>query len=912
MKISFNNPIFMALIPVVVSFIVLMGIRMKSYGSIKKAIFITVRSVLSILLILALSGMNIFKTADTVTTIFCADLSASSREYVYNSKDFFDKSQKNIRENMLFGAVAFGTNAVLEKSVDENIFNWNFSSYIDDSATNIEESLKIASTVFDDDTSKRIVLVSDGSENMGDAIKQASVLKSKNIVVDAYIPKKDTGEEVQVTSIDVDKYINKNVWYDVGIVVDSTVNTTGVLRLYKDSSLVYNENVSITSGNNRFVIRDISEKGGNVVYRATIEPLEDTYTENNQIYESCYIDDVPYVMVIENNDSGREMKKLLEASKVNVVGVDANSSPTTVEQLDKYDAVVISDVNIDDLSQEFLQALDLYVKNLGGGLLVTAGENSLALGGYFNTPLENMLPINMQIKTEGENPNLGMIFVIDNSGSMDSANYGVSRMEMAKEAVIRSIDNLNPNDVVGVLSFDSTPTWVFEPALVGENSEAIKTEVAKMQPEGGTSILPALSEAGKKMEDVDAKIKHIVLLTDGQAETQGYENVISGMKDAGITLSTVAVGNGADTSLLKSLADKSNGRYYFTNEFTDLPKIFANETLLAGKDYINNREFFPKSSDYSDILSNISDTPMISGYISSSLKQGADLVLSTDEDEPLLATWQYGIGRTAVWTSDMNGRWTDSWLSSDSGTNIIKNTVSWVMKQKISEDISASANVLGGKSKIIIESDSSSNIKSMKGTVISFDNNEYSVDFKNVSSGVFEGELSDTREGAYIVNLDIVYSDGKSENINTSFNIHYPIEYDITKNRDGENTIKKIVEITGGKIIENPEDIYSYDMNNVLSETNLDSFLIFSSIVLLLFDIFIRRFSFVSDKIEKFIVNILGYKKIFKDMDKKVTVKKKDNPKVKPNKEVKDTSSVGSVANNTASTLLNNKKKRNR
>ena len=194
----------------------------------KRNFFTVIRSIVCILLILALSGIRFSKVTDTVTTIFAVDLSASNREAAEKSKEFFDQSKKYTDDNMRYGAVVFGSNSVVEKKPDENIFDWSFKGYVSDSSTNIEEGLKLSSTLFDDNTAKRIVLVSDGVENTGDVVKEAGILKSKNITVDAYIPEVNMGDEVQITSLNVDRYINRNVSYQVGVTIDSTINTNSV------------------------------------------------------------------------------------------------------------------------------------------------------------------------------------------------------------------------------------------------------------------------------------------------------------------------------------------------------------------------------------------------------------------------------------------------------------------------------------------------------------------------------------------------------------------------------------------------------------------------------------------------------------------------------------------------------------
>ena len=864
MKISFENPIIILFIPLIIFFIILFSRNIKYYSKFKKVFFITIRSIICILLILSISDMKILKITDNLTNVFVIDNSASNKNVIDKYKQMFIDAKEYKENNMYDGVVTFGSNAVIEKNVSKEDFDWNFKSYVYDDSTNIDEALKLSSSLFNDNTAKRIILFSDGNENVGDAIKQANILKSKNIVVDAYIPEMNIENEVQLTSINVDKYINKNINYEVAVIIDSLCDTEGILKLYKDDLLIYNNQININKGNNRFIINDISKEGGNVIYKAIIEPSIDTYVENNQIYESCYIEDIPSILILQENDSARELEKILKASKLNVVTMDSKSAPTNIEQLQKYNSIIISDVNIENISDEFLNSLDFYVKSLGGGLLVTGGENSFALGGYFGTNLEKMLPINMQIKTEGENPNLGIIFVVDNSGSMMNSEYGVSTMEIAKEAIIRSIETLNKEDILGVLSFDDLPSWVYEPSLLENNESIIKDKVAKIQPAGGTSILPALEEAYSKLKDVNSKLKHIILLTDGQAERNGYDSLMNDMESDNITLSTVAIGDGADTQLLERLANEGRGRYYFTNVFTDLPKVLLNETYIAGKDYINNKEFYPETTGNFDIISDIEEVPKLYGYISSSIKQGADMILQTDENEPLLATWQYGLGRTSVWTSDVNGKWTSDWLSSENGLKVFRNVISWILKKEIFNDIKVNAEISGNETLLRLEMPLNKEIKDINGKIISFDNKEYDINFETISSGILQSKFDDIREGSYIINLAITYNDMRTDYVNTSFNIHYPLEYDITKLDNGKSLINKIVNITGGKIINSKEDIYKGDISKVYSYIEINNILLILALLIFIFDVFVRRFYFISNKIEEiyfYFVNKISFKK---------------------------------------------------
>ena len=181
----------------------------------------------------------------------------------------------------------------------------------------------------------------------------------------------------------------------------------------------------------------------------------------------------------------------------------------------------------------------------------------------------------------------------------------------------------------------------------------------------------------------------------------------------------------------------------FSNEFSDLPEIFAKETFLAGKEYINERSFYPQVKDYSNILDGVDKVTALNGYISTSAKPRADVILQTDKEEPLLASWQYGLGRTIAWTSDLNGLWTEEFLSSAEGVNIFKNSVSWLISNKISSDIDVSAFVKDDKGNVRIELPKENTGKIVSADIISWDGKSYTTNLEIVAPNVYDTKMSE-------------------------------------------------------------------------------------------------------------------------------------------------------------------------
>ena len=565
--------------------------------------YTAMRMLLCAVLIVAMANPILSMRSDTTTTIFAADRSASTAEQEADILAFLQQAQEAKGEKDVLGRISFGKRAGVEQMPDvQNHIATGFLSVVEEGGTSLSAALRLAASILPQDSAKRVVLISDGKETEGDGIQQAQALAAQGISVDVYpLQSAEEVPEVQLTALELPEVIRPNTRYELALRVDANTDTTAQVRLYKEQTLIADETVTIRSGENRVVFSDLTERGGSVTYRAEVTAAQDTLSENNQMYAYTYIADIPRLLIVEQDDSGREWESML-SHQAAVTRLSAETAPTAMEQLAVYDGVILANVSAEHMPDGFLEALEVYVRTTGGGLLVSGGENAFALGGYRATVLEEILPVDMDLKTEGQEPDLTMIMVIGRSGSMMDGNYGVTRIDMAKEAAIRSLAHFQEGDRVGVIAFDSQAEWTAQPQDVHQNIQSLTEQIGSIQAQGGTSILPALQMAAEAMEQENTKQKHILLLTDGQAEQSGYAALLQRMQAQGITLSAVAVGSDADTRLLEYLADAGGGRYYFTDEFTDLPEIFAKEPVLAGKEFLNQRSFYPQQQDASDKL----------------------------------------------------------------------------------------------------------------------------------------------------------------------------------------------------------------------------------------------------------------------------------------------------------------------
>jgi uncharacterized membrane protein/uncharacterized protein YegL len=393
-------------------------------------------------------------------------------------------------------------------------------------------------------------------------------------------------------------------------------------------------------------------------FEAVVVAKDDTIFENNVARGAVRVSGRPKVLVIERDvREARHLEEALAAEEIDVEVRPPTGAPRELNDLLNYDVLVLSDVPADTMTLSQMELIKRYVREMGGGLIMLGGEHSFGLGGYYRTPVEDALPVRMPIRKNIEKPNLALVLVVDKSGSM-----GGAKIELAKEASIASAEVLRETDGFGLVAFDSLAEWIV-PMTDATDAEAITDAVARLVAGGGTNIYPALYEAYQALLDSEAKLKHIILLSDGHTTGGGYEELVSHIAADEITLSTVGVGEDADKDLLESMAEWGGGEAYFTTDFGAIPQIFTRETLRASKSMLIEEPFVPRARAGASVLKGVDlEFPFLLGYVATQKRDKADLILQSDYGDPVLAIWSYGLGRSAAFTSDAKARWAGDWI----------------------------------------------------------------------------------------------------------------------------------------------------------------------------------------------------------------------------------------------------------
>lgn len=885
MVINFERPYLLFLIPIAMFFIYYTAKKLGKMYNLRRRLIVFIRNCVFVLLILALSGLNIKWVVDTTTTIFAIDASDSMKDYRAEAESFVRSAVNKKSSKDQIGVVAFGDNALIETFVSKDAVFGKIDTEPRGIYTNIENALTTSISLIPQNTKKRVVLITDGEENEGNSSKIASTLVGQGIDFKVYKINSEVGKEAAVESITVPKSLRVGEEFSIVVVVESTVQTNAKLTIISGKDTASEERVQLQKGSNRFVFRDQVHTGGFKSYKVLMEPDIDTERRNNEASAFTNVLDEPRVLVVEDSPGeADEIAKILDATGMNYTKVNAQSVPGSLEALSVYKSIITCNVSAENLSDSFLNSLESYVRDMGGGFIATGGENSFALGGYFKTPLEKVLPVHMDLRGKKEIPDMSIVLVIDKSGSMTEGRGGITKLDLAKEAAARTLDSLRPKDQIGVLTFDDTNYWVVKPRKA-DNPEAIRDDIGTIRPGGGTSIIPALQEGYDAIRQTDTKIKHIILLTDGQAEKSGYMELVEKLKKDNITVSTVAVGQGSDVGLLQDIAEGAEGRFYYTDEFSNIPRIFAKETFMAARAYINNREFIPAIANVHPVLAGVAEQglPSLLGYIASTPKSTSRVVLTSDQEDPILTVWQYGLGKTAAWNSDISGIWSSNYVVWEKNIKLWQNLINWTIEKYREDDLIIETELQGGKGIISLTNKVNSDELETKATIVTPSLESREVTLYPTAPGQYSGSFDITETGAYIIKT-LQQKDGEVLSAaSTGLSVQYSPEYRIQPDK---GYLDRLVKEAAGVYVEKPEDVYKGDMKDIFGVRDLTQVLLILALILFMFDIALRRLNLPLTWLED---KILWLKSKFGVLWKKSAKVKKSLAKTQGLPEKKDT-----------------------
>jgi Ca-activated chloride channel homolog len=573
--------------------------------------------------------------------------------------------------------------------------------------TDTQAAMQLAYGLYPDGYLTRMVIISDGNQTQGDLAVEAYRAKEMNVKVSWRTFEGDKTSEVRVVGITVPDDVKVGQPFEVTAEIWSTDAQSATLVLQQDefpNGLEPTKTVELREGKNLIKFKSDAKRAGATTYRLRLTKIEkDTETKNNTAVMTAPVRGRPSVLYVEGGimrepGSASYLAKALEHENIDVTVRGPAGLPSSAKELEKYDLVLVSDVPAHLMGAGQMAALDTYVKGMGGGLIMAGGQDSFGSGGYERTTIENMMPVRFDSEKIKEQPDVALALVIDKSGSMQGA-----RIEAAKESARVTAEVLNPNDFITVVAFDSEAVVYVRPTRASHRMR-ISNDIARLQAGGGTNIYPGLKEAFELLQSVNAKVKHVILLSDGEAPSVGIQELVQEMRSARITVSAVGV-QGADRMLLTNIVDAGEGRLYMVEDIGQLPKIFMKETREAQKSQLVEDRIYARVAKKVEAIegTNVENAPPLHGYVTTKPKPTAETILISDLGEPILARWRYGAGTSVAWTSDVKNRWSVDWIRWASYPKFWAQVVRSSMRRKVYDSYDLYAKVADGRALVTVD-----------------------------------------------------------------------------------------------------------------------------------------------------------------------------------------------------------------
>ncbi len=551
----------------------------------------------------------------------------------------------------------------------------------------------------------------------------------------------------------------------------------------------------------------------------------------------------PRVLVVDTDP--KQAKHLAFALEQEGIKVDirpAQGIPDTLSDLQNYELLILSNVPATSMSTRQMNNIRTYVQDLGGGLIMIGGDQAFGLGGYYKTTIEEILPVRSDFEKEKEKPSLAMILVIDKSGSM-----GGVKMEMAKDAAKAAVELLGPKDKVGVIAFDGDVFWIAEVQSAANKGQIID-KISGIEAGGGTTMGPPMEAAYEALQNTPAKLKHIIVLTDGVSEPADFEGIAQNMAQAKQTCTTVAVGDDCDFKLLQEIARLGNGRYYHAEDPSNVPQIFAKETVTASKSAINEQPFNPIVTRPSQVIADIKfdDAPFLLGYVTTRPKPTSELILTTEKGDPLLAWWRYGLGMTVAFTSDAKSRWSAEWLSWPGYSKFWAQVVRHAMRKSDAKGAFVQVDRKDGIARVTLDSIRTDgkflNEAVAELTVIEPRGGERKVAMTQTAPGRYVGEFPADQAGSYHMSMTQQVKGQQPMQQSRGLVVNYDDELRIRPT--DENWLESVARASGGSFRPEPEAVFAPDERSASRPVPLWPYLLMVAAVIFLADVALRRIDF--------------------------------------------------------------------
>jgi len=843
-SLAFDRPWFLALLALLPVLWILGSRSLAALGRWRRWLALALRSLVFALLVLALADAQYQRRSDGLTVVYLLDQSLSipaqqrqdMLQYVRASID----QHRNDARGDRFAVIVFGRDAEVEippVNVNEALQR-NVESLLDPEYTDLATAVQRAKAIFPYDAAKRVVLVTDGNQNVGNAYREARAAADAGVSIDVVPVYLDARGEISVEKVDVPAGVRRGQPFDIRVVLrndapeDSAAAVKGrlivVRRAGEREDPIAEEAVVVEPGKQVFTIQQTIDQPDFYTYEARFvadDPADDAMAQNNVASAFTHIRGKGQVLVIENVEKRGEYDFLvdrLRSQDIEVTLVGSDQLFNSLAELQRYDAVVLANVprsagddvdNVASFTDEQIEMLVRNTRELGCGLVMIGGPDTFGAGGWSNTKLEEAMPVDFDIKSAKVVP-VGALALMMHGGEMAQGNFWQKRISM------EAVKLLGGRDYCGLVQWNGTDQWIWGQSAgglirVGPNRGMMLARIDRLQ----IGDMPAF-DGGMRMAAMgfarltDAAVKHMIIISDGDPSAPTTAT-INAFKTQGAKVTTIAVGShgGLGTQLgstLQTIARQTGGKYYEVKNANALPKIYQREARRVARPLVYEPGTLMApivEQPDSEILRGVeAGVPPISGYVLTTLKQNPlveVLLRSPQPDKPdnatLLATWTYGAGKAAALTTDAGRRWATQWTGWDGYDKLFSQLVRWAMRPTgDTGDYTVATDVRDGKTQVVItgigDDDEFLNNQSMTAAAVTPDMKSVPIRIEQTAPGRYVGEFPSEMAGSYLV---VVNPGPGAAPIRTGVNIGYSAEY--SDNQTNVALLESLAKIPAGR-----------------------------------------------------------------------------------------------------------------
>ncbi len=768
------------------------------------------RTAVLLLLLVSLAGPMLALNGQRTTTIFTIDRSNSIQQASADAANtWVTRAIQDAGPEDAAAIIGAGSQPDLEvaqTNAGQISASWaNTAPAVHGDTTDLASALALARSL-PVGASRRIVLLSDGAENQGHAMDQADQAAAEGIKIDV----------VPLTGVDPAdlRLVNLSgptaLWQGDPLSVLATISSGPggpvQIQLIVDGTIASTQDITLAPGTTSYALPQAGLSPGfhSIQIHLTGSPEIDRIPQNNDGVLGLVVRDRPEVLLI--SPAGGDSAKLttaLEAQGASVKAMTPDQVPSISGSLLTFQAIVLNNVPAWTLSEQQQTAIVDRTQD-GGGLIAVGGSASFGPGSYAGTTLEKALPVTVKVTDGRQRPRVAVMLVVDKSGSMtyDPSSGGVSKLELAKDGVLSAASALTNGDQIGVIAFNDTPTWALPmTTLAGAGDQSrIRQAITPLVAGGGTELYPALRLAYDSMRNVDADVRHIIVLSDGRSHSgtkESYDSLVTDIGTDRITLSSIALGSDADLDLLQNLAVKGGGQYHYVTQLADIPAITFQEAQSAGSQSVIRGSFTPIQQQPSPMLTGIDPKtlPVVGGYDFTAARPNAQVVLASDRGDPLLVKWQLGLGRVATWTGDDGSDFSSLWSNWEGYAPFWGNVMRWALPDPENQGISASAIRDGADAIITVDTSGSGgtpiDLSNQPATISQPGREDMPVTLTTSGPGLYEIRVPQVQPGAYALSIPatgqtLAYAVGTSPEWQPA--------------PDGQNLLASIAARTGGHV----------------------------------------------------------------------------------------------------------------